>query len=48
LLRTGNGVLYGVTTKSDSAGVVYALTPSGGSYVQTVLHVAKAHASGRS
>jgi uncharacterized repeat protein (TIGR03803 family) len=38
LLRTGNGVLYGMTTKSDSAGVVYALTPSGGSYVQTVLH----------
>ncbi len=29
LLRTGNGVLYGATTKSDSAGVVYALTPSG-------------------
>jgi uncharacterized repeat protein (TIGR03803 family) len=38
LLRASNGVLYGMTTKSDSAGVVYALTPSDGGYVQTVLH----------
>jgi uncharacterized repeat protein (TIGR03803 family) len=38
LLRSFSGVLYGMTTKSDSAGVVYALTPSGGGYVQTILH----------
>jgi uncharacterized repeat protein (TIGR03803 family) len=27
-----------MTIKSDSAGVIYALTPSGDSYVQSVLH----------
>ena len=47
LLRTGNGVLYGVTTKSDSAGVIYSLTPSGGSYVQTVLHDFNLQTDGR-
>jgi uncharacterized repeat protein (TIGR03803 family) len=39
LLLAGNGTLYGVTTKSDMAGTVYALTPSGGgAYAQSILH----------
>jgi uncharacterized repeat protein (TIGR03803 family) len=47
LLRTGNGVLYGATAKSDNAGVVYALTPSGGSYVQSVVHDFNLQTDGR-
>lgn len=47
LLRTSDGVLYGATIKSDSAGVVYALTPSGGGYVQTVVHDFNLQTDGR-
>lgn len=39
LLLAGNGTLYGMTTKSDLAGDVYALTPTGGgAYAQSILH----------